>query len=168
MNRRSVVTVCAATILALASLPSSTVAQSLKEQLVGTWTVVSVVNELDGKKVEPFGPKPVGYFMFAPTGHFQVNIVHPDRPKFAAKIRTGGTPEEYKAAVLGNISTFGTYTVNPDGWVSYRIIGSSFPNWDGTDQKRLAEITGDQLKWMVPAASTANGESTVIVLTRAK
>lgn len=55
-----------------------------------------------------------------------------------------------------------------DGWVSYRIIGSSFPNWDGTDQKRLAEITGDQLKWMVPAASTANGESTVLTLTRAK
>src|SRR5258707_11577225 len=74
----------------------------------------------------------------------------------------------YKAAVLGNISTFGTYTVNPDGWVSYRIIGSSVPNWDGTDQKRMAEITGDQLKWMVPAASTANGESTVLILTRAK
>src|SRR3954451_2205138 len=138
MNRRNVVAACAATILSLTSVSGSTVAQSLKEQLVGAWTVVSVVNELDGKKVEPFGPKPVGYFMFASTGHFQVNIVHPDRPKFAAKIRTGGTPEEYKAAVLGNISTFGTYTVNPDGWVSYRIIGSSFPNWDGTDQKRLS------------------------------
>src|SRR5436190_6228437 len=168
MNRLHVVAVCAATILGLASVPSSTVAQSLKEELVGTWALVSAVNELDGKKVEPFGPKPVGYFMFAPTGHFSTNIVHPDRPKFAAKIRTGGTLEEYKAAVLGNISTFGTYTVNPDGWVSYRIVGSSFPNWNGTDQKRLAEIAGDQLKWMVPAASTANGESTVLTLTRAK
>src|SRR5436190_24240761 len=115
MNRLHVVAVCAATILGLASVPSSTVAQSLKEQLVGTWVVVSVVNELDGKKVEPFGPKLVGYFMFAPTGHFQVNIVHPDRPKFPAKIRAGGTPEEFKAAVLGNISTFGKYIVNPDG-----------------------------------------------------
>ncbi len=75
-------------------VPSITVAQSLKEQLIGTWTVVSVVNGLHGKKVERFGSKPAGYFMFAPTGHYQVNIVRPDRPKFAAKIRTGGTPEE--------------------------------------------------------------------------
>jgi hypothetical protein len=127
-------------------VPSSTVAQSLKEWLVGTRTIVSVANELDGKKTEPFGPKPVGYFMFAPTGHFQVNIVRPDRSKFESKIRTTGTPEENKAAVAGNISTFGTYTVRPDGWVNYHIIGSSFPNWDGTDQKRMAEITGDQLK----------------------
>ena len=168
MNRRSVVVACAATILGLASVPRSTVAQSLKEQLVGTWTVVSVVNELDGKKTEPFGPQPRGYFMFAPNGHYSITIVHPDRPKFASKIRSTGTPEENKGAVLGNIANFGTYAVNLDGWVNFRIIGSSFPNWDGTDQKRLAEISGDQLKWMVPAASTANGESTVVILTRAK
>src|ERR1041385_7915598 len=69
MDRLNVVAAFAAVILALASLPNSSVAQSLKEQLVGTWAVVSVVNERDGNKVEPFGPKPVGYFMFAPTGH---------------------------------------------------------------------------------------------------
>jgi Lipocalin-like domain len=167
MNARGMAATLAAAIL-VALVPTGTSAQSLKEQLVGSWTVVSVVNELEGKKTEPFGPNPRGTFMFANTGHYSVNIVNPDRPKFAAKIRAGGTPEEYKAAVLGNISTFGTYTVGTDGWVSYHIAGSSFPNWDGTDQKPLAEITGDQLKWMVPAASTANGESTVILLRRAK
>ena len=168
MNARRMVATIAATIMCIALVPASTFAQSLKDQLVGSWTVVSVVNELDGKRTEPFGPNPRGSFMFANTGHYSVNIVNPDRPRFAAKIRAAGTPDEYKAAVLGNISTFGTYTVGTDGWVSYHITGSSFPNWDGTDQKRLAEITGDQLKWMVPAASTANGESTVILLTRAK
>jgi Lipocalin-like domain len=141
MNARGMAATLAAAIL-VALVPTGTSAQSLKEQLVGSWTVVSVVNELEGKKTEPFGPNPRGTFMFANTGHYSVNIVNPDRPKFAAKIRAGGTPEEYKAAVLGN--------------------------WDGTDQKPLAEITGDQLKWMVPAASTANGESTVILLRRAK
>jgi len=41
MNRLSVVAACAAMIFALALAPSSTVAQSLKEQLVGTWTAHS-------------------------------------------------------------------------------------------------------------------------------
>ncbi|HXN43066.1 MAG TPA: hypothetical protein VN917_02380, partial [Xanthobacteraceae bacterium] len=31
---------------------------TLKEQLVGTWSVVSLVNERNGKNTETFGPNP--------------------------------------------------------------------------------------------------------------
>jgi hypothetical protein len=92
--------------------------------------------------------------------------MRPDRPKFASGNRATSTPEENKAAVLGNISAFGTYPIDPDGLLTLQIIGSSFPNWDGTTQKRMVEISGDLMKYSTPAASI--GGSSVNILTRAK
>jgi hypothetical protein len=74
---------------------------------------------------------------------------------------TGITPESilqvasgFMASKHGSISAFGTYTINPDDVsVALRIVGSSFPNWNGTVQRRLIEINGDQLKYTNPVAS---------------
>ena len=53
---------------------------TLKEQLVGTWTVVSLINERDGKRTQPFGPNPKGYFMFDSSGHFSIISYVPTVP----------------------------------------------------------------------------------------
>jgi hypothetical protein len=168
MNRRNVLSLAAITALGLALLPGSAVSQQkpLKDQIVGTWTVVSATVERDGKKAEALGANPLGYMMFDSSGHFLYNFMRADRPKFASNNRETGTPEENKAAVHGNISAFGTYIINPDGSVTFRIVGSSFPNWNGTDQKRLIEVSGDQMKYTNPAASI--GGSATNILTRAK
>ena len=79
---------------------------TLKEKLVGTWTVVSLANERDGKKTETFGPNPKGYFMFDSSGHFSTHIIRAFRPKFAH--RDNPTPNESKAVVEGTITAFGT------------------------------------------------------------
>ena len=143
--------------------------QTLQEQMVGTWTVVSAVNEIDGKKIgDLYGPNPQGQFIFTRDGHFSLFIVRPGRPKFASNNRTAGTPEENKEAMAGFISEFGTYTINSDGSsVTLHIVACSFPNWEATDQERRVQITGDELKVAVPKASTGSGSS-VIVLRRAK
>jgi hypothetical protein len=48
---------------------------------------------------------------------------------------------------------FGTYTVSEaDRTIAIHIDGSSFPNWNGVDQKRIVTITGDQLKLSAPVA----------------
>ena len=72
MNRRSAIVVSAATMLGVASVLSHTIAQqsTIKEQIVGTWTLVSATVERDGTKIEPFGPNPLGYFIFTAGGHF--------------------------------------------------------------------------------------------------
>ena len=60
------------------------------------------------------------------------------------------TAEENKATAQGTITYFGTYSVNePDRTIAIHVEGSSFPNWNGTDQKRLFEITEDELKLTV-------------------
>jgi len=132
--------------------------KTVKEQIVGTWWVVSAVNEMGGKKSESFGSAPKGQFIFTADGHFSTNI------RFGNRMT--GTPEENKEAVAGNISNFGSYAINSDGSITLEIIGSSFPNRDGTKQKRLAEIKGDEKKWTNPAASM--GGTSVIMLQRAK
>jgi len=169
-TRIALIGICTAVLLAIALPAGDAAAQqkSLKDQLIGPWTVVSVTLDQGGNKSEPFGPKPAGVFLFDAGGHFTTHITRPGRPKFVSNNREAGTADENKAAVQGTISNFGTYTVNEaDKSVSLHIVGSSFPNWDSTDQKRLAAITGDEMKWTNPTSSTGSG-SALVVLKRAK
>ena len=78
-----------------------------------------------------------------------------------------GTAEENKAAVQSNIAHFGTYSVNEsDKTITFHIDTSTFPNWNGTEQKRPVTVTGDELKWATPASTGAG--TAEVVLRRAK
>lgn len=130
-------------------------AESFQEKLAGTWVLESVVNEIDGKKVEPFGPNPSGYFIFTVDGHYSFQIVRPGRVKFASNNRVKGTPEEYKQAYEGIVSIFGTYKIanEQDGTINLHVVGSSFPNWDGTDQVRKVSISGEEMLYTNPTGA---------------
>lgn len=142
-------------IVAVASINAQEMKEkTVTEQIVGAWAVISVVGESEGKKAEPFGANPKGAFIFTADGNFSINIIRPGRLQFASNNRMIGTPEENKEVVQGSISTFGTYAVSSDGSINLEIIGSNFPNWDGTKQKGLAEIKGEEMTWMTPTAST--------------
>ena len=139
-------------------IASHATAATLKEQIVGTWAVVSSTNERDGKKTEALGPHPVGYYMFDQAGHYSLQSMRADLRKFASNNKNTGTDAENKAVVQGINTIFGTYTVNEeDRSVTVHIIGGSFPNWAGADQKRIIAIVGDTLTWTVamgPAGTT--------------
>lgn len=103
MNKRRYVILSVAMIFAMVS--SNAVGQgTIKEQLVGTWKLVSAMVEREGQKVEPFGANPLGIFVFTSNGYFSWNFMRADRPKFASNNRQTGTPDENKAAIQGNIS----------------------------------------------------------------
>ena len=108
-----------------------------------------------------------GLVIFTDNGRMSVQYIT-DYPKIASKDRMKTTPEEEKAVAHGVLSYLGTYTVNEaDKTISYRIESSSFPNQvTGMDAKRVATLTGDELKLDNPGR-TAGGR-TVIVLRRAK
>ena len=82
---------------------SAGAAEPLKQQLVGTWSVISFVNknERTGKTTEVFGPDPKGYFMFDAADHFSINLMRPGRPKFAR--RDFPTAGESKTTLEGNV-----------------------------------------------------------------
>jgi hypothetical protein len=159
-----------ALLVAAAFFGSGAAAQQkqLKEQLVGTWDYVAVdVVRPDGSRVPLYGPNPRGAASFDSNGHYILLTAQASLPKFASNDRANATPEEYKSVVNGSIAHFGTYIVNEtDKTITFHIEKSTFPNWDGTQQKRPFTIVGDELTWRTPASS--GGGTAEVVLKRAK
>src|SRR3954463_11129758 len=146
MNLRT----AAAAMLALALSAGAAIAQpanSLAARIVGTWNfVVAEVTAPDGKKSFPFGETPKGILIFTPDGRFAQIHVASDAPKIASNNRMTGTPEEYAAIMRRSLSVFGTWTVDEaNKTVTYNIVSSSFPNWEGDAQTRAIEkLTSDE------------------------
>ncbi len=117
-------------------------------RLIGTWTLVSETAHQGDKTTQPLGPNPLGMMMFDRGGRFMMFIARPGLPKFAAGKRDAGTPEENKAVLAGELAFFGTYSVNEaDQVLILHPEASTFPNWNGADQKRFLTFAGDQQIW---------------------
>ncbi|MBU6508520.1 MAG: lipocalin-like domain-containing protein [Alphaproteobacteria bacterium] len=138
---------------------------SLKQQIVGTWSYVSVeITKSDGSRVQTFGDKPNGVAVFERNGHFVIALTRSKLPKFASNNRLNGTAEENQAIVRGSLTQFGTYTVNDaDHSLMLHVTGSSYPNIVGTDRKFIiTAITKTEMKWTIPAATSGGTATTVL------
>jgi hypothetical protein len=140
-----------------------------KERLVGSWTEVSITAGAGGSQAEPFGPNPNGMMMVDASGHISLTTLRADLPKFQSNNRITGTADENKAIVQGSIAYFGTYVVDEATHeITITIKGSTFPNFDGTIQKRLLSFRGDdEFTFTVPNPS-GGGPTTIVVFRRAK
>jgi Lipocalin-like domain len=138
MNRLSTLKVAGGLLLSLVgTFPAS--AQSLKEQLVGSWSLVQNCEEFqDGKKnCSPLGPNLKGLLMFD-ANSFSFQMIGADR----AKTNDPRTP-------VGPLVTyFGTYsTSDADKTLTYHIERSTWPNFEGQDQVRLVTVKGDEMSY---------------------
>jgi hypothetical protein len=155
----------AAALLALALSAGAAGAQganSLKDQIVGTWNfVVAEVTAPDGKKSFPFGETPKGILIFTADGHFAQIHVASDVPKIASNNRLTATPEEYAAIMRRSLSVFGTYTVDEaNKTVTYTIASASFPNWEGETQTRsIDKLTADEFVNTNPSVAGGRGSA---------
>jgi lipocalin-like protein len=141
---------------------------SLREQIVGTWVPVSQYVDQDGKKLEPFGSNPKGMVVYDANGRFILVLQRATLPRFASNNRLAGTAEENKAIVQGSIAYFGKYSVDEnERKLRLHYDGSTFPNWDGEDQTRTIELSGDELR-MVSPVSAVGGGVVHLVLRRAR
>jgi hypothetical protein len=170
MNRRRILSLSAIAALGLALLPNSGVAQqkTLKEQLVGTWTLVSFDSfDSSGAKVPNMeGGDLKGQLIFTDNGRMSNQMIT-QFPKIASSDRLKSTPAEDKAVAHGILSYFGSYTVSePDKTIMLNIERSSFQNQVASNVKRVATLTGDELKIDNPGRQA--GGKTVTVWRRAK
>jgi hypothetical protein len=157
--------------LALAVMPIGAMAQqkSLKEQLVGTWTLMSATTiEPNGNRMPLVKGTPMkGLQIFTEGGKVSFQIIG-DHAKVASNDRMKMTPEEIKATAESILSYFGTYTIN-EAEKSYtvQIESSSFPNQTANPAKRMVELSGgDELKVTNPGRLA--GGQTIIVWKRLK
>jgi len=126
------------------SQPQSSVARS---PLMGTWRLVSAGTFNRDGAFEPYpeyGPHPVGYLMYDPTGHMCVSLANPNHPNWV-------NPEKpTDAEKLHSYDAFfaycGTYEVREkENRVIHRPEMGSWPHYIGTDQNRNFRLEGDRL-----------------------
>jgi len=135
-----------------------TVAAETHSGLVGTWSLVSISNEKNGQKVLPYGPDAKGAFTLDGS-RFSLIVVRPARHHFKSNDRLTGTAEENQETVRGSITYFGTYSVDPkdNTLVTFQIQGSTFPNSNGAEQKRVLKAMDDEMIYTNPTISTGAG-----------
>ena len=144
-----------AMLAALVLSSSGAMAQTARD-LAGTWQLVSSVTEKDGTKTDQFGAGAKGMLTLDADGHFMLTIIGPDLPRFASNNRAAGTADENKAVVSKSIAMIGTYAVSSaDKTLTFKVDSATFPNWNGTEQRRLlAAGDKDELKYVTPTASS--------------
>ena len=157
MVRRNTLRFASGAVLASVAmfLSPTALAQSASD-VVGTWSLVSSVTEKDGTRTDQFGSGAKGMMTLDADGHFMLTIIGPALPKFASNNRAEGTTEENKAVVSKSIAMIGTYSVNAaDQTLTFKVDSATFPNWNGTEQKRLLSSGNkDELKYITPTASS--------------
>jgi hypothetical protein len=134
----------------------------LKEQLIGTWALVSVDNIYpDSSRVHPYGENPKGMLVFDERSNYAIQIYKAVRPKIASGDKNVCTPEESKALIQGSNSHFGKYMVDEaKHTITFKIDRASFPNWEGADQERTYIYTGNEIRYVV-THTTQGGKAVV-------
>jgi hypothetical protein len=155
----------ALTAIFLATSIASGIAQgtiSLKDQLVGVWGFVSSGSRRDDGS-NTWGPNAKGQLMFTSDGRFSYQLMRSDRPKYKSGTRMRGSIIENQATTRGTLSYFGTYAVSePDSILVFNIESSSFPNVNGTIQKRIIKVVGDELHYLNPSPSRGTTAATQV------
>jgi Lipocalin-like domain len=136
--------------------------KSDKEQLVGSWILVSLTAGGGAKQTLPYGANPKGTMMVDANGRFSITVVRSDLPRFASDNRMTGTAEENMAIVQGCIAYFGTYSIDEATHViTVNVEGSTFPNFDGGTQTRILSFNGDEMTYLNPTPSMGGGTAKV-------
>ena len=151
MDRRFALGIIAAS-LGTTLLATSAAAQTAKT-VAGTYSPVSV---------PAYGDKPRGQMILTPDGRYSIVLSRADMPQIAGGARTKGTADENQAVVHGSIAHTGRYTIEDGGKaITFHIETSTFPNWNGTTQKRSLALKGDTLTYMVNTPSNGGAPNEV-------
>jgi hypothetical protein len=112
-----------------------------------------------------YGADPKGMLLIDAHGNYSLQIFKSERPRFASNDKATGTPDEFREAVLGSSTHYGTLTVDPAKHkLAFHIIDSSYPNWIGQTQTRSYQLKDGELSYRVPPR--ANGDIPISVWRR--
>ena len=159
----------AAVICHLSSVTFAADQPSAGAVLAGTWTLVAAdVIRTDGKQERDYGAAPTGIMMIDREGRYSLQIYKAERPRFAAGDKAAGTDAEFKAAVLGSSTHFGSLSLDQAaGTLAFKIDSASYPNWEGGAlQTRRYELKGEELSYRVPPRP--NGDVPISIWQRVK
>ncbi|WP_165185373.1 lipocalin-like domain-containing protein [Caulobacter soli] len=138
--------------LTLATTLLATAATAAEPSLAGTWTLTAADRlKPDGTRARDYGQHPKGRMIIDGQGRYSLQIFDGDRPRIASGDKATATPAELAGAVIGSSTHYGTVAIDSAAHVLvFKIEGASFPNWDGTEQRRKYVLTTGSLSYQVP------------------
>jgi len=122
--------------------------QSLRERLIGAWSLVSYEERpVDGSPpFFPLGEEPKGIIMYTPDGFMSAQLAKPDRAPFASGDWFEASDAEFKEEATSYIAYTGPFHVDEEKQqLSHSMFISLFPNWTGQTQPRVVRQEGDRL-----------------------
>ncbi len=110
----------------------------------GTWRLKRYEHRrADGLLYFPLGENARGLLIYTPDGYMSGQIMRPEKPRFQGGVLADGSEAEIRAALLGYVAYFGTYTVDENAQTMiHEVIGSWRPNFVGSRQVRHYEFEG--------------------------
>ena len=147
-------------LLALNAAIAQKTKQAMKSEILGSWTLVSVENRnSDGTKNLPYDVNPKGILFFDKKGNYAIEIYKNERPKIISGDKNKCTPQENASIVQGSNAHFGEYEIDETKKIiTFKIKTASFPNWEGSIQKRSYTFLNNELKYVV-TNTTQGGKS---------
>jgi hypothetical protein len=123
-------------------------AAALRDQLIGTWRMLSWKRIIadTGEERDALGPNPFGYINYSADGRLMVFVLKSGRPRPKA---TPPTRDEKIALYDSLFAYVGTYTVERDR-VIHMLDGSWNELWTGTTQTRLLSFEDGRLIYTTP------------------
>jgi hypothetical protein len=127
-------------------------AQSMKDKVMGAWTLVDGSEIFqDGKKATPWE---TGSLILDSTGHFSFFVIGKDRPK------GNGDPRNPVGPL---VAYYGTYTVSDaDGVLTYKVDHATNPTFDGGLRTQKVSFTGDTMTTTGSDVKTPQGTITPV------
>jgi hypothetical protein len=130
-------------LAAICAMPAK--AQSLRDQLVGAWSLVSC-NPNAPEIASACGTNPNGILIYDASGRYAWIIAGRARPRPSAG--RNSPAEELKPLVAGLLTQFEKWSVNEaDKTATNQIDGALFPGVEGTESPPyMVSVSGDELK----------------------
>ncbi|HYE73383.1 MAG TPA: lipocalin-like domain-containing protein [Blastocatellia bacterium] len=134
----------------------------MKNELIGSWKLVSAVYERNGRIAYPFGKDPIGLLVYDNVGNMTVQIMQRNYAVISSPRMQAS--KAGRAAFDGYLGYFGTYEINEaERIVMHRVLGSTLAHWVGTLQIRAYEFESGQLK-LSTTATTDEEKGAIAVL----
>jgi hypothetical protein len=151
MKRLRVCSLSALFAVGLALLPGSSGAEpkSLKEQLVGTWMLVSCDATLGNAK-PAYCINPTGILMLDADGRYAMVIAARGRPGGVRASSAAQAPAEMvKEVARGLLANFGIWSVNDEAkTITRHLEGALFPSVEGIDLTASVSFNGDEVRFV--------------------
>lgn len=118
---------------------------SVASSLAGAWQLETFVIDAAGGVEKPrFGPNPVGYLIYTPSGRMSATLMGAHRSQLAAPDGASSSHSELVGSLAEFLSYAGRYEIRGNH-VFHHVEVSVFTNLVGTTLERAFVLSGDEL-----------------------